>query len=194
MNPRPFFSGANLLAGCRTTADSAAPASAVPAQARPGQLGTNLLTVQNGQSLTGGTAELPLQVPAMIGRLPGVTSVQSTATVSGFNGNGVNAYRTPLVNPINTNGLSVDAARLGLRRRTCSDGIVGGWRATRGRPHGRSGVLHHFRLGPGLGLALGSGTQDPGGRGSDHQEQSREEKRVVEAPQGGSSSRSPPAP
>ena len=83
-------------------------------QAEISQLGTNLLTVQDGQSLTGGTAELPLQAPAMIGRLPGVTSVQSTATVSGFDGNGVNAYRTPLINPINTNSLSVDAASLGL--------------------------------------------------------------------------------
>jgi putative ABC transport system permease protein len=78
------------------------------------QLGTNLLTVENGQSLTGGTAELPVQAPAMIGRLPGVTSVQSTATVSGFDNNGVNAYRTPLINPVNTNGLSVDATSLGL--------------------------------------------------------------------------------
>ena len=77
-------------------------------------LGTNLLTVQPGPSLTGGTAELPTQAPAMIARLPGVTSVQSTATISGFDGNGVNAYRTPLVNPIHTNGLSVDAASLGL--------------------------------------------------------------------------------
>jgi putative ABC transport system permease protein len=78
------------------------------------QLGTNLLTVQNGQSLTGGSAELPLQAPAMIGRLPGVTNVQSSATITGFNGNGVNAYRTPLVPSVNTNGLTVDAASLGL--------------------------------------------------------------------------------
>ena len=78
------------------------------------QLGTNLLTVQPGPSLTGGTAELPTQAPTMIARLPGVTSAQSTATISGFDGNGVNAYRTPLVNPIHTNGLSVDAASLGL--------------------------------------------------------------------------------
>jgi putative ABC transport system permease protein len=78
------------------------------------QLGTNLLTVQNGQSLTGGTAELPTEAPEMIGRLPGVTSVQSTGTVTGFAGNGVNAYRTPLIPPIKTNGLSVDAASLGL--------------------------------------------------------------------------------
>jgi putative ABC transport system permease protein len=50
----------------------------------------------------------------MIARLPGVTSVQSTATISGFDDNGVNAYRTPLINPIKTNGLSVDAASLAL--------------------------------------------------------------------------------
>jgi putative ABC transport system permease protein len=78
------------------------------------QLGTNLLTVQNGASPAGGTAELPAQAPAMIGRLPGVTSVQSTGTVTGFDGNGVNAYRTPLIPTVNTNGLSVDAASLGL--------------------------------------------------------------------------------
>jgi putative ABC transport system permease protein len=78
------------------------------------QLGTNLLTVQNGQSLTGGTTELPDAAPAMIGRLPGVTGVQSTGAVSGVNGSGVNAYRTPLINPIDTNALTVDAASLGL--------------------------------------------------------------------------------
>jgi putative ABC transport system permease protein len=77
-------------------------------------LGTNLLTVQNGQTLTGGTAELPATAPAMIGRLPGVTNVQSTAAINGITGNGVNAYRTPLIPPIDTNGLSVDAASLGL--------------------------------------------------------------------------------
>jgi putative ABC transport system permease protein len=73
------------------------------------QLGTNLLTVQNGQGVTGNTAELPLAAPAMIGRLPGVTAVQSTGTV-----NNVNAYRSPLIPSVNTNALSVDAASLGL--------------------------------------------------------------------------------
>jgi len=72
-------------------------------------LGTNLLTVQNGQNVSGGTAELPTAAPAMIGRLAGVTAVQSTGTV-----NNVNAYRSPLIPAINTNGLSVDAASLGL--------------------------------------------------------------------------------
>jgi putative ABC transport system permease protein len=73
------------------------------------QLGTNLLTVQNGQNFTGGTAELPTQAPVMISRLPGVTTVQSTGTVTS-----VNAYRSSLVPSIDTNGLSVDAASVGL--------------------------------------------------------------------------------
>jgi putative ABC transport system permease protein len=77
-------------------------------------LGTNLLTVTNGQSLTGGTAELPAAAAAMIARLPGVTDVQSTATINGITGNGVNAYRTPLIPAIDTNAISVDAASLGL--------------------------------------------------------------------------------
>jgi putative ABC transport system permease protein len=72
-------------------------------------LGTNLLTVTNGQNLSGGTAELPITAPGMIGELPGVTAVQATGTVSN-----VNAYRSPLIPPINTNALSVDAATLGL--------------------------------------------------------------------------------
>jgi putative ABC transport system permease protein len=77
-------------------------------------LGTNLLTVASGQNLTGGNAELPAQAPAMIARLPGVTDVQSTALINGVTGNGVNAYRTPLIPAIDTNALSVDAASLGL--------------------------------------------------------------------------------
>jgi putative ABC transport system permease protein len=74
-----------------------------------GRLGTNLLTVTNGQDITGQTAELPDAAPGMIGRLPGVLAVQETATVGG-----VNVYRSPLVPPIDTDGLTVDAASLGL--------------------------------------------------------------------------------
>jgi putative ABC transport system permease protein len=73
------------------------------------KLGTNLLTVQNGQDFTGATAELPLTAPAMIAHLPGVTSVQDTGTVSG-----ASAYRSPLIPAIQTNALSVQAASLGL--------------------------------------------------------------------------------
>jgi putative ABC transport system permease protein len=72
-------------------------------------LGTNLLTVTNGQTLTGGTAELPETAPGMIARLPGVTAVQYTGTV-----NGVNAYKSPYIPPLETNALTVAAASLGL--------------------------------------------------------------------------------
>src|ERR1700756_5471175 len=56
------------------------------------RLGTNLLTVTNGTSLSGGAAELPLAAPGMIGRLPGVTAVQDTGTV-----NNVSAYRSSYI-------------------------------------------------------------------------------------------------
>ena len=73
------------------------------------RLGTNLLTVSNGQNLFGQNAELPAQAPGMIGRIGPVTSVEDTGTVSG-----VNAYRSPLIPSIQTNSISVDAATLGL--------------------------------------------------------------------------------
>ncbi|HVC26021.1 MAG TPA: ABC transporter permease [Acidimicrobiales bacterium] len=73
------------------------------------RLGTNLLTVTNGTSLFGQTAELPVAAPGMIGRIGPVTAVQYTGAV-----NNVNVYRTPLVPSIDTNALSVAAASLGL--------------------------------------------------------------------------------
>ncbi|MFI5064756.1 MAG: ABC transporter permease [Streptosporangiales bacterium] len=72
-------------------------------------LGTNLLTVTNGQTFSGATAELPEAAPGMIARLPGVTSVQDTGTV----GN-VSVYKSPLIPAIETNALSVEATTLGL--------------------------------------------------------------------------------
>jgi putative ABC transport system permease protein len=73
------------------------------------RLGTNLLTVTNGQTLAGATAELPEAAPGMIARLPGVTAVQDTGTVDG-----INAYKSPLIPSVETNALSVDATTLGL--------------------------------------------------------------------------------
>jgi len=73
------------------------------------QLGTNLLTVSNGQSFTGGTAELPSTAPGMIGRISGVQQVQSAGAV-----NGANAFRTPYIPSVDTNGLTVQAASLDL--------------------------------------------------------------------------------
>jgi putative ABC transport system permease protein len=73
------------------------------------QLGTNLLTVSDGQTLTGGTAELPARAPGMIGRVEGVQQVQSTGTIAG-----ANAYRSPYIPTVDTNGLSVQAASVDL--------------------------------------------------------------------------------
>ena len=72
------------------------------------RLGTNLLTVTNGQNLLGNTATLPLAAPGMIARIGPVTQVQETGSIDS------NAYRSPLIPPINTNALSVQAASLGL--------------------------------------------------------------------------------
>jgi len=72
-------------------------------------LGTNLLTVQTGQSLTGGIAQLPKSSPGMISLMQGVTNVQDIGTVGSKN-----AFRSPLIPSVDTNALSVDAASLGL--------------------------------------------------------------------------------
>ena len=72
-------------------------------------LGTNLLTVTSGQTFTGQTAELSVAAPGMIARLPGVTAVQDTGTVAD-----VSAYKSPLIPPVETNALSVDAATVNL--------------------------------------------------------------------------------
>jgi putative ABC transport system permease protein len=75
------------------------------------RLGTNLLTVNNGQAFNGQTAELPVAAPAMIDRIYAVRRVAETGSVSN-----VDAYRSPLIPSIHTNALSVDAASLGLPR------------------------------------------------------------------------------
>jgi putative ABC transport system permease protein len=88
---------------------SLAASSSAALLAKIQQLGTNLLTVTNGQTIAGVTAELPTAAPGMIARLPGVTSVQDIGSVGG-----VNVYKSPLVPSIQTNALSVDAATLSL--------------------------------------------------------------------------------
>ena len=55
------------------------------------KLGTNLLTVTNGQSFAGKTAELPLVAPAMIARIEPVETVAETGKVEG------KVYRSPLI-------------------------------------------------------------------------------------------------
>jgi putative ABC transport system permease protein len=72
------------------------------------KLGTNLLTVQNGQTLFGQTAELPLAAPGMVSRIGPVQQVQYTGSTT------ANVYRSPLIPSVNTNALSVQAASLAL--------------------------------------------------------------------------------
>jgi putative ABC transport system permease protein len=74
------------------------------------KLGTNLLTVSNGQTLFGQTAELPLAAAGMIRRIGPVQRVQYTGSTS------ASVYRSPLIPAVNTNGLAVQAASLGLPR------------------------------------------------------------------------------
>ena len=72
------------------------------------RLGTNLLTVTNGQTLLGEEAKLPLAAPGMIARIGPVIRVEATGATD------ANVYRSPLIPAINTNGLSVQAASLEL--------------------------------------------------------------------------------
>jgi putative ABC transport system permease protein len=69
------------------------------------QLGTNLLTVTNGQTLGGQEAELPVTATAMIRRVSGVEQAAPTAIL-------INArvYRTGKVPVFDTGGLSARAA------------------------------------------------------------------------------------
>jgi putative ABC transport system permease protein len=83
--------------------------SAAGLNAEIAALGTNLLTVANGQTPGGDTAELPLAAPAMISRIRPVTAVDHTGRISNFN-----AYRSPLIPSINSNALSVQATSLSL--------------------------------------------------------------------------------
>jgi putative ABC transport system permease protein len=72
------------------------------------RLGTNLLTVSNGQSLFGDTAELPLAAPGMVARIGPVTQVADVGSTT------ASVYRSRLIPSVNTNGLAVDAATVGL--------------------------------------------------------------------------------
>jgi putative ABC transport system permease protein len=73
------------------------------------RLGTNLLTVTTGQTLGGDTAALPAAAPGMIGRIGPVTEVQQTGAIPH-----ANAYRSPHIPAVNTNGITVQAASLRL--------------------------------------------------------------------------------
>jgi putative ABC transport system permease protein len=73
------------------------------------RLGTNLLTVEAGQSLTGGPAQLPREAPARITLLNNVQQVAHTALIKN-----TYVYRSSIVPVTETGGLQVRAASLNL--------------------------------------------------------------------------------
>jgi putative ABC transport system permease protein len=73
------------------------------------QLGTNLLTVTSGQSISGQAVELPAQAPGMIGRVAGVDHVAPTAEFSSFT-----VFRTDKMPTYATNGLELRACDTAL--------------------------------------------------------------------------------
>ncbi len=73
------------------------------------RLGTNLLTVAPGQSLTGGKAVLPLEAPARITHLTDVEQVAHTGLLEQ-----AKVYRSSMIPASNTGGLQVRAASLNL--------------------------------------------------------------------------------
>lgn len=74
------------------------------------RLGTNLLTVERGQGISGSEAPLPLRAPSMIGVLPGVQQVAATAVLPGA------VYRSDLVPSYLTGGVGLRATDPGLLR------------------------------------------------------------------------------
>jgi putative ABC transport system permease protein len=66
--------------------------------------GTNMLTVANGQDLSGQEVELPEQASGMIGRTQGVQQVAPTAALSGYS-----IYRTDKMPGYASNGLGLRA-------------------------------------------------------------------------------------
>jgi putative ABC transport system permease protein len=73
------------------------------------RLGTNMLTVEAGQRLTGGEAELPAEAPDRIGHLGAVRSVTYTGLLPE-----TNVYRSSLIPPAASGGLQVRATSLNL--------------------------------------------------------------------------------
>jgi len=73
------------------------------------RLGTNLLTVEAGQSLTGGPAQLPREAPARFTLLDNVQQVAHTALIKN-----AYVYRSPIVPVTETGGLQVRATSQSL--------------------------------------------------------------------------------
>jgi putative ABC transport system permease protein len=72
-------------------------------------LGSNLLTASPGHSLTGSGSAFPDTAEAMVTRVPGVTDVSATGLI-----HDATVRRTDRIDPVETNGIAVQAARPNL--------------------------------------------------------------------------------
>ena len=85
------------------------------------RLGTNLLTVQAGEGIGRGSAELPETAAAMISRIGPVEETAAVATVD------ANVYRTDLMPSDRTSGLTVQAVDLTLLETLAGSLQTGEW-------------------------------------------------------------------
>ncbi|NEA21537.1 ABC transporter permease [Actinomadura bangladeshensis] len=85
-------------------------------------LGTNLLTVSPGSTLTGEKAQLPLESEAMVARIAPVREVSATGLLDG-----VKVYRSGKIPETQTNGIAAYAARTDLRDATGAKLARGVW-------------------------------------------------------------------
>ncbi|GLW30062.1 ABC transporter permease [Actinoplanes regularis] len=108
------------------------------------RLGTNLLTAEAGQSLSGGSAQLPLEAQVRITHLANVQQVAHTALLKDEK-----VYRSPLIREGNTGGLQVRAASLNLPSVLRTGIARGSWlnEGTAGEPVAVLGSVTAQRLG-----------------------------------------------
>ncbi|MQA98237.1 MAG: FtsX-like permease family protein [Streptosporangiales bacterium] len=85
-------------------------------------LGTNLLAVTPGTTLTGEEAQLPVESESMVGRIEPVESVSAIGRVAD-----AKVYRTNKIPETQTNGLAAYAARTDLRTTTGATLRSGTW-------------------------------------------------------------------
>ena len=111
------------------------------------RLGTNLLTVTAGKTLSGGDAELPQEAVDMVRRIGPVTAVSATGTVD------TGVYRSDRVPETSTGGLGVRAARTDLLSTVGGRVASGRWLddATSGYPTVVLGSVAAQRLGVRVG-------------------------------------------
>lgn len=117
------------------------------------RLGTNMLTVEAGQSLTGGDAMLPPEAPARITHLRGVERAAHTGLLKD-----ARVYRSSMIPVGNSGGLMVQAASLNLPSVLATGMARGAW-LNEGTAREPVAVL-----GSGAAVHLGIDRVDPGQR------------------------------